>query len=235
VPPFAHANAFAVHVLTASGTALALLALIAAVNSHWQAMFLCLGAALVVDGVDGAMARRLKVAELLPRWSGDVLDLVVDFLTYVFVPAYAIVAGGLLPELLAIPGGIIIVITGALYFADRNMKTGDNYFRGFPALWNLVAFYLFLLRPTPWIASVVVVLFAVLTFAPFKFVHPVRVMRLRMLNIAAVILWSALAFMAVLRDLTPGPWVAGGLVVGGLYIFGVGLFDQSSEDRGTSI
>src|SRR5215208_2906035 len=153
-------------------------------------MFVCLGIALVVDGVDGARARRLKVAELLPRWSGDVLDLVVDFLTYVFVPAYAIVAGGLLPQPLAIPAGIIIVVTGALYFADREMKTGDNYFRGFPALWNLIAFYLFVLRPTPWIAFVVIVLFSVLTFAPFKFVHPIRVRRLRMLNIGAVILWS---------------------------------------------
>ncbi len=79
-------------------------ALIAAVDGRWSTMFLCLGAALFVDGIDGTLARRLKVAELLPRWSGDVLDLVVDFLTYVFVPAYAIVAGGLLPDLLAIAG-----------------------------------------------------------------------------------------------------------------------------------
>jgi phosphatidylcholine synthase len=235
VPPFAHANAFAVHVFTASGTALALLALIAAVNRHWQAMFLCLGAALVVDGVDGAMARRLKVAELLPRWSGDVLDLVVDFLTYVFVPAYAIVACGLLPEPLAIPAGIIIVVTGALYFADREMKTGDNYFRGFPALWNLVAFYLFVLRPAPWLAAVAVALLAGLTFARFKFVHPIRVTRLRMLNIGAVILWSVLAFIAVLLDLAPGPWVAGGLIIIALYILGVGIADQLSKDRGPAV
>ena len=116
-------------------------------------MFLCLGVALIVDGIDGTMARRVRVAELLPRWSGDVLDLVVDFVTYVFVPAYAIAAGGLLPDLLALPAGIVIVVTGALYFADREMKTADNYFRGFPALWNVVAFYLFLLRPPPWLAA----------------------------------------------------------------------------------
>ena len=180
-------SAFAVHVFTASGAALALLALMAAVSGRWQAMFLCLGAALIVDGVDGAMARRLKVAELLPRWSGDVLDLVVDFLTYVFVPAYAIVAGGLLPEPLAIPAGIAIVITGALYFADREMKTADNFFRGFPALWNLVAFYLFVFRPAPWLAAAAVAVLVVLTFAPFKFVHPVRVTRWRVVSIAAVI------------------------------------------------
>jgi len=222
-------------VFTASGAALALLALMAAVNRHWDIMFLFLGAALIVDGVDGSMARRLRVAELLPRWSGDVLDLVVDFLTYVFVPAYAIAAGGLLPEPLAIPTGIAIVITGTLYFADRQMKTADNYFRGFPALWNLVAFYLFVFRPTPWLAAVAAALFAVLTFVPFKFVHPVRVRRMRMLNIAAVILWSVLALIAVLRDLAPGPWVAGGLLIIGLYVLGIGLTDQLSKDRGPAV
>ena len=97
LPPFIHARAFAVHIFTATGAALALIALVYAVQGQWPAMFLCFGIALVVDGVDGTIARRLEVAKLLPRWSGDVLDLVVDFVTYVFVPAYAIVAGGLLP------------------------------------------------------------------------------------------------------------------------------------------
>src|SRR6266446_4244578 len=112
LPSFA--PAFAVHVFTAAGAALALGALIYAARGQWAAMFLCLGIALIVDGVDGTIARWLKVAERLPRWSGDVLDLVVDFVTYVFVPAYAIVVGGLLPEMLAMPAGIIIVVTGAL-------------------------------------------------------------------------------------------------------------------------
>jgi phosphatidylcholine synthase len=235
MPPLAYARAFAVHVFTASGAALALLALLAAVNGRWTTMFLCLGAALVVDGVDGAMARRLKVAELLPRWSGDVLDLVVDFLTYVFVPAYAIVAGGLLPQPLAIPAGIAIVITGALYFADREMKTADNFFRGFPALWNLVAFYLFVFRPASWIAAIAVAVLLALTFAPFKFVHPVRVRRWREASIAAVILWSLLALITVWRDLAPGPWVAGGIVVIALYVLAVGLADQVSKDRGPPV
>src|SRR4030095_14741783 len=150
------------------GAALALAALVYAVRGQWPAMFLCLGIALLVDGVDGTIARALKVAERLPRWSGDVLDLVVDFVTYVFVPAYAIAAGGLLPEPLALPAGIVIVVTRALSFRDRQMKTADNYFRGFPALWNAAAFYLFLLKPTPWLAAAIVAALAALTFVPFK-------------------------------------------------------------------
>ena len=142
---FERIRAFAVHIFTACGAALALLALIFATGGQWAAMFFCLGMALVVDGVDGPLAREFKVAEILPRWSGDTLDLIVDFTTYVFVPAYAIGASGLLPPLLAIPAGVVVVITGALYFADRQMKTPDNYFRGFPAVWNLAAFYLYLI------------------------------------------------------------------------------------------
>src|SRR5260370_36968977 len=95
---FTTARAFGVHVFTAAGAALALAALIYAVRGQWPAMFLCLGIALIVDGVDGSIARWLKVAEVLPRWSGEVLDLVVDFVTYVFVPAYAIAAGVLRPQ-----------------------------------------------------------------------------------------------------------------------------------------
>jgi phosphatidylcholine synthase len=226
VPPFIQARAFAVHIFTATGAALALGALVFAVRGQWANMFLCLGAALIVDGVDGTIARWLKVAEVLPRWSGDVLDLVVDFVTYVFVPAYAISAGGLLPDVLALPAGVLIVITGALYFADREMKTADNYFRGFPALWNAAAFYLFLLKPAPWLAVVIVALLAGLSFAPFKFVHPMRVARLRAVTIGALVLWCALVLFAILRDLDPGPWVAGALMVLALYFLGVGLTEK---------
>src|SRR5947208_13752762 len=199
-------------------------------------MFFCLGGALFVDGIDGTIARRLKVAEVLPRWSGDVLDLAVDFVTYVFVPAYAIAASGLLPEVLGLPAGVVIVMTSAIYFADRQMKTADNYFRGFPTLWNAVAFYLFVLHPPPWAVAAIVAVLATLTFMPFKFLHPFRVVRWRAVSVAAVIAWSVLAFMAVLRDLEPGPWVAGGLVAVGLYFLGIGITEKqefAADDRST--
>jgi phosphatidylcholine synthase len=229
LPPLVVSRAFAVHVFTASGAALALGALVYAVRGEWTAMFACLGVALIVDGVDGTFARALRVAELLPRWSGDVLDLVVDFTTYVFVPAYALAVSGLLPEPLGPAAAMLIVVTGALYFADTKMKTADNYFRGFPALWNAAAFYLFLLRPTPWIAAAVIMVLAVLTFVPFKFLHPMRVRRLRSVNVAALIAWSVLALIALLRDLEPGPWIAAGLVLIGLYFLAIGLLDQTED------
>jgi phosphatidylcholine synthase len=221
--PIKYFRAFAVHVFTACGAALALLAIILATGEHWAGMFFCLGMALIVDGIDGPLAREFKVAEVLPRWSGETLDLIVDFTTYVFVPAYAIAASGQLPNALAIPAGVAVVISGALYFADRQMKTADNYFRGFPAVWNLAAFYLYLLEPPPWLAAAAVVALAALSFAPIKIVHPLRVKHMRVFNIALLAVWAVLAAMAVIDNLEPGPYVIWPLVAIAIYFFAAGL------------
>lgn len=215
---------FLVHILTACGAGCAFMALIAAAGMDWVEMFAWLGAALFIDGIDGTLARRFHVAEVLPRWSGDALDLVVDFTTYVFVPAFAIAASGLLPEAAAIPVALAIVISSALYFADEHMKTADNYFRGFPALWNAIAFYLFILKPPSVFSVVLILLLVVMTFLPLRVIHPFRVARLRILNIAALILWSALAFYALTSGLDPGPWAAWCLVAIGVYFLAAGFF-----------
>jgi phosphatidylcholine synthase len=217
---------FAVHIFSACGAACALLALIAATGARWADTFLWLGVALIIDGVDGTFARRLRVAEILPRWSGDVLDLVVDVLNYVFVPAYALVTSGLLPASLALALGALIVITASLYFADRWMKTADYYFRGFPATWNVAAFYLFLLRPPSWLSAIVVVTLAILTFVPIHFAHPIRITRLRTFTWAAMILWALLALFAILKNLDPGFWVTAILCILAAYFVGIGFLRQ---------
>jgi len=223
--------AFSVHVLTAIGAAVALFALLAATHGDWPLMFLWLGVALVIDAVDGPLARALNVAEVLPNWSGETLDLVVDYTTYVFVPAYAVAAGHLMPDTLAIPSAAAIAITGTLYFANRKMKTSDNFFRGFPAVWNLVAFYLLLLRPAPAIAAGMVALFAVLTFVPIRFIHPFRVRRLRTVTVALLTLWAALALAAVKQGLAPALWITIGLCGLGGYFLAVGLLPQPDRSE----
>jgi phosphatidylcholine synthase len=220
-------GAFAIHVLTASGAALALIALILATGGHWTMMFACLGLALIVDGVDGPLARALRVKDVLPRWDGAGLDFVVDFTTYVFVPAYAVAASGLMPEGFGVPAAVLIVITGALYFADRTMKTDDNYFRGFPAVWNVIAFYLYVLMPPPWIAAGAIAALAALTFVPIRFVHPLRVRHLRWLNITLMTVWAVLASIAVLANLSPEPYVVYGLSAIALYFLGAGLLRRA--------
>jgi len=222
---------YLVHILTAAGAGLALLALLAATRGEWALMFLWLGVALVVDAIDGPIARALKVAETLPRWSGETLDLVVDFTTYVFVPAYAIAASGLMPGPLGVAAGIVIAVTGTLYFADRSMKTADNFFRGFPAVWNLIAFYLLLLKPATAVCAATVALFVVLTFVPVRFVHPFRVRRLRTVTVALLTLWAALALAAVRQELAPPFWVSAALCLVALYFLVIGLLPPRSDPR----
>lgn len=219
--------AFLIHVLTASGAAFALLALMAAHDRSWPAMFLWLGCALVVDAVDGPLARRARVEELLPRWSGQTLDLVVDFLTYVFVPAYAIVVSGLIAPPFSTLAGMTIVITGAIYFADRGMKTADNYFSGFPGLWNLVAFYLLLLQPRPWVAAAAIAALAAASFVPIPFIHPLRVARFRAFNLVLLAVWAVLAIVTVARDMSPGPWITAALCGIGIYMLIGGAFRRT--------
>ena len=198
--PSKRAAAFSVHVFTALGAGVALLALLEAVREHWAAMFAWLGVALIIDAADGPMARRLDVVRLQPHWSGDVLDLVVDFVTYVFVPAYAITASRLLLPVAAPVLGIGIAVSGALYFADRRMKSADNHFRGFPGLWNVAAFYLFLLHWPPVLSSLAVLALIVATFLPFHVVHPVRVKRLRWLTLTLMVAWGILAIYTLAKD-----------------------------------
>ena len=171
----------------------------------------------------------------MPRWSGEILDLVVDFTTYVFVPAYAIVAGGVLPAWSAAVAGVCIVVSGALYFADRAMKTDDNYFRGFPALWNIAAFYLLLIRPPPLLALAFVAALVAATFVPFPFIHPVRVRRHRAFNIALLALWGGIVMGIYTIGLTMiGELFKGGELVGAnalyvtLYALGM-LMGPASE------
>ena len=216
--PGARAAAFSVHIFTALGAGLGLIALLEAVREHWAAMFGWLGVALIVDAVDGPIARRLDVVRLQPNWSGDVLDLVVDFVTYVFVPAYAITASGLLWPLAAPLLGAGIAVSGALYFADRRMKSADNHFRGFPGLWNIAAFYLFLLHLSPTLSSLAVVVLIVSTFVPFYVVHPVRVIRLRWLTMALISIWAALVIFTVANDFDVGTSVTVALCAIATYV-----------------
>jgi phosphatidylcholine synthase len=227
------AAAFSVHILTAAGTAIAFFALTAAIAGEFTVMFVLLGLAFVIDGIDGTLARRLKVAERLPRWSGEVLDLVVDYLTYAFVPTLALVTGAILAPPFAIPAAVAILISSAIYFADTRMKTADGYFRGFPALWNIVAFYLFVLHPDPNVALAVVALFVVLTFTPILFVHPLRAKRWNSINLIVLAAWGALCLATLWYHLSPPPLVILGLVAIAVYFFAVGFVRPAAHRKKT--
>ena len=164
-----------VHALTASGAVLAFLALMAIVAENWGLALMWLLAALAIDGIDGSLARVARVKERAPRIDGETLDLIVDYLNYVFVPAMLIVKADLVPPPLAPSLAGLILVSSLYNFTRRDLKTEDNYFRGFPALWNVVAFYLFIAHPDATIAAIAVVLLAALTFTSMPVIHPFRV------------------------------------------------------------
>ena len=175
IPGGRPAAAWGVHLFTASGVVFALLALLALDDGKQLAALRWLGVALIVDGVDGWLARRNHVAEQLPNIDGAALDLVVDYVTYVFVPALIIWRGGYLLDTVALALVAAILVSSLYVFARRDMKTDDGYFRGFPALWNVVALYFVVVPPSPAIASAFVVILVVMTFAPVHVAHPFRV------------------------------------------------------------
>jgi phosphatidylcholine synthase len=213
-----------VHLLTASGAVLALLALRAVHHNDWQMMFAWLGAALIVDAIDGPLARRLEVKAVLPRFSGERLDLIVDYLTYVAVPAYALIEAPILPEAWRLPAAIAILLSSLYHVADLGSKTEEGYFVGFPAIWNVVLLYLFALAPPPTIALAIVIAFVALTFVPFLAVHPFRVARLRILTCIITALWAIAAAAAIMEPFPSPLWVQALLIATALYLTGIGLY-----------
>lgn len=220
---------FLIHLLTASGAPIALMAALAGLRDDWAALFAWLGLALIVDGIDGPLARRFDIARQLPRWSGSALDFVIDYVTYVFLPAFALAASPLLSAPWDWICGGMIAFTGALYFADSGMKTPDGAFKGFPAVWNMAIFVLIVLQPAPNVIIGTVLLFSVLTFVPIKFVHPVRVKRWRLVTLGVTALWLLSATLAIIGGLTLSGWWQLLLAGTSLYLLCVSAVQQAVD------
>lgn len=221
--------ALAVHAFTASGIVLAMLAAYSAYNWHWTAFFGWLGLTLVVDGLDGPIARRVSVERRLPTFSGAAVDFVVDYVTYVFLPAMAVATAGFTSTPIALALAGIIVFTSAMYYGDTRMKMKNNAFRGFPVVWNAVVFLYFVFDPPAWAVVAVTLLLAALTFAPVAFVHPVRVARWRPLTLFVTGLWTVGAVAALIWNLAPPFAVQLLLALTTAYMAAVGALQQLLE------
>ena len=196
--------AWAVHGFTASGAVLGFLAIISILDNDLVGAFLWLGLALLIDGIDGSLARKIGVSDKTPNIDGSTLDNVIDYLNYVIIPALMIYWFQLVPEgwEIILPAGMFAV---SLYtFANINMKTSDYYFSGFPAVWNIVVLYFYILNSYKWLDGFfnvgIIIFFYILTFIPIKFVHPLRVKKIRNITIFATILWSATTLRLVTND-----------------------------------
>ena len=165
--------AFLVHILTASGLVFGFLALIAMDRADWKQGFLWLFLCLVIDGIDGSLARKIRAAEVLPSIDGKNIDFVVDFTSYCIVPAYFVYKSELLPEELKLVSILIILISSAFYYGKKSMVVDDQFFEGFPVLWNIVVFVLFfVLNFDPYINFICITFFGIMHFLPIRFAYP---------------------------------------------------------------
>ena len=224
-------RALSVHLLTATGAVFAMLAMLAAVDARWDLMFLWLVVAFFVDGIDGPLARHYDVKKNAAEFDGVLLDLIIDYLTYVFIPAFALFKSGLMDGWTGWFAIILITFTSAMYFADTRMKTKDNSFSGFPGCWNMLVLVIFALEPNFWVSLALVTILAVAMFLPLKFVHPVRTERWRVVTLPVAIAWTFFAGWAAWVDFHPESWAHWGLVVTSVYLLGAGVTQQAIPER----
>jgi phosphatidylcholine synthase len=218
-------GAWLVHAFTASGALLSYVALTDAIGGNFRRAFLWLVVATVVDAVDGALARLARVKERTPQFNGSKLDDIVDYLTFVFVPAFIIHGAGLLPDG---PIGLIVVaavlLSSAYGFNHDRAKTADHFFTGFPSYWNIVAVYMVALRLTPAVNAAILLGFAVLVFVPIGYVYPSRTPQLRGVTVSLGIVWGVLMVMLILALPDPPRWLAPVSLLYPVYYFALSLY-----------
>jgi phosphatidylcholine synthase len=219
-------KALLVHFLTATGAVFAMLAMLAAVDENWSMMFVWLVVAFFVDGIDGPLARKYDTKTNAPIFDGVLLDLIIDYLTYVFVPAYALFKSGLLPGWTGWFAIIVITFASAMYFADNRMKTKDYSFSGFPGCWNMLILVMFALQPNFWIIVALVVVLSAAMFFPVRFVHPVRTQRWRTVTLPMAAAWTLFAGWAAWVNFDPASWAHYGLMITSIYLLGAGAAQQ---------
>ena len=227
--------AWGIHVVTASGLAMGMLALLAVLDNQPKAALLWLTAAQILDGVDGPVARACDVRNQLPRIDGFILDLVVDFVTCVVVPAAFLYRFDLVPRPLA--GALVglILATTALWFSRTDIQGDDHWFRGFPGVWNLIVPSLYVMSINRTAAAIVVATLALAQLTDLPFVHPVRVKDLRHVTLPVMIVWVAALTVGVLQFPDAPRELHTVLIACPLYFAGLTLRQRFLEGRQVSL
>jgi phosphatidylcholine synthase len=199
------------HLYTALGAGTALAATLATFAGDVREAFLWLAVAVFIDATDGALARALRVKDRLPWFDGALLDNLVDYLTYVFVPVLIMLRADLWPEVAAPWIGVAVLVASGYGFsrADAKVATSDYFFTGFPSYWNIVALYMFALRLPAWLNAAITAALIVLVFVPVRYVYPSRTRTWRAATLTLGVAWAVATSMVVWRlPEVDGPWLA---------------------------
>lgn len=199
--------AWLVHLYTALGAVIGLFTILAIDEGNFRLAFFLMAAAVVIDASDGALARAARVKDMLPWFDGALLDNLVDYLNYVIVPCLLLLRANLLPAQDALWLAALPVLSSAYGFCQRDAKTADHFFLGFPSYWNIVVFYFHALGSPPWINGFAIIVLSILVFVPLRFIYPSRAPRFRMSVNLLGALWGAAVFYLIHRLPTPPRWL----------------------------
>ncbi|MFQ5683183.1 MAG: CDP-alcohol phosphatidyltransferase family protein [Candidatus Binatia bacterium] len=196
--------AWLVHLYTASGAVLAFFSLFLIERAEFQAVFWLMLLAVLIDATDGSLARNLRVKELIPWFDGNRLEDIVDYLNYVLVPCFFLFRVDLLPKEDAVWLVVVPLVASAYGFCQREAKTSDHFFLGFPSYWNIVVFYLYVMQTPHWINAFLILILSALVFVPMKYLYPSRSPILRGLTVSLGIIWGILV-VTIIYDLPSPP------------------------------
>lgn len=197
--PVRVALAYAVHLFTATGAVWGFMALLAVFDHDWRMMIFWMIASVLVDSLDGMLARWLDVKTYATGVDGALMDNIIDYLTYVIVPALFLIQADVLPEGVRMFSACAILLASAYQFTQTGAKTDDHYFKGFPSYWNLVVVYMLVMGLNPWINFILLMLLTVLVFVPVKYIYPSRNTYLRRLTLGLTYLYGIISIWGIVQ------------------------------------
>ncbi|MEX1020996.1 MAG: CDP-alcohol phosphatidyltransferase family protein [Litorilinea sp.] len=225
--------AWTAHLFTATGVLWGMLAVLAVINQQWILAFAWMSVAILVDSVDGLLARRLRVKEAIPEFDGALLDNIVDYLNYTFVPAFFLVWTDLLPPRIAFVAAALVLLASAYQFCQSDAKTADHYFKGFPSYWNIMVYYMFIVGWNPWVNLVIVTLLTIFVFVPIKYIYPSRTRLYQGLTLTLVTVWGITNVVIMVTYPNHQPWQIWLSLSIAIYYMGMSLYATFRTEQKT--
>lgn len=202
------------------------MAIISVDQKDWRGCFLWLFVCFIIDSVDGTFARKLKVKEILPNMDGKNIDYIIDFASYALIPAFFFYKAEMVSAQLMLPTLAIILLSSALYYGKEGMVEDEQYFIGFPVLWNFVVFFQFFVFDNHQLLNFIsVIILGILHFVPLKFAYPSRSKRYFLSHLFFSVFGLIGALALLINYPESNILFVVGTVVSAVYFFGFAVFD----------
>ncbi len=219
------------HLFTASGAVWGFLSILAISNHQWSLAFTWMAASVFVDAFDGLLARRVRVKSVLPGFDGALLDNMIDFLNYVFVPAFFLYEADILPPGYGLVGAALILLASSYQFCQDDAKTEDHYFKGFPSYWNIMVYYMFLLSLNQWFYLTITLLLSALVFVPIKYVYPTRTKMHQKLTMALACVWGVINIIILISYPLHYRWLIWASLLFAVYYCGLSFYSTFAQRK----